>query len=115
MKNKNFFLVLMMMACSINLVSANFMSATPANYTSFLSGLQPGDTLYLEAGNYMNRLNLNNKSGTAADPIVIMGSGNSTVFLANACCNTVDMTNVAYIVIRDFMIDGQNINYVDGV
>ncbi|HZV43428.1 MAG TPA: hypothetical protein VFF90_03060, partial [Saprospiraceae bacterium] len=115
MKNKNFFLVLMMMAFSINIATANFISATPANYTSFLSGLQPGDTLYLEAGNYMNRLNLNNKSGTAADPIVIMGSGNSTVFLANACCNTVDMTNVAYIVIRDFMIDGQNINYVDGV
>jgi len=94
---------------------ANYVSGTPANYTSYLSGLQAGDTLHLEPGNYLNRLNLNNKNGTAANPIVIMGSGNSTVFLANACCNTVDMSNVSYIVFKDFEIDGQNINYVDGI
>jgi len=115
MNNKIFFLAVFLFACHIEITSANFISATSANYTSFLSNLKAGDTLFLAAGNYMNRLNLNNKSGTAADPIVIMGSGNTTIFFANACCNTVDITNVAYIVFRDFKIDGQNINYVDGI
>ncbi len=115
MKNKDFFLALLLLATCINFSHAKLISATPADYTSFISGLKPDDTLFLAAGDYMNRLNLNNLSGTAGHPIVIMGSGNSTIFFANACCNTVDMTNVAYIVLRDFMIDGQDINYVDGV
>jgi hypothetical protein len=115
MNNKIIFLALLILVIHIEIATANFIPATPANYTSFLSNLKAGDTLFLAAGNYMNRLNLNNKSGTAANPIVIMGSGTTTLFLANACCNTVDMTNVAYIVLRDFKIDGQHINYVDGI
>ena len=96
-------------------VHANFISATSANYTSYISGLKPGDTLFLAAGSYTNQLNLNGKNGTATDPIVIMGDGNNTVFLGNACCNTVNLTDCSYIVIRNFKIDGQNINYIDGV
>jgi hypothetical protein len=94
-------------------VEANLIIATPSNYTSFLSGLLPGDTLYLTPGNYLNQLDLNNLNGTADLPIVIMGAGNTTVFLGNACCNTVDMTNCSYLVIRDFEINGLDINYID--
>lgn len=94
---------------------ANFITANSTNYTSYLSGLTAGDTLFLTAGNYTKQLNLNNRMGTASDPIVIMGEGVNTVFLGNACCNTVNLTNCAYLVIRDFKLDGQNINYIDGV
>lgn len=94
---------------------ATLIIADPSNYISFISGLMPGDTLFLQPGNYTDFLQLNSLNGTAALPIVIKGSGNSTVFLANACCNTVDITNCSYIVIRDFEINGQDINYVDGV
>lgn len=109
------FLILLSAFLCTSHVQANFISATSANYTSYISGLQPGDTLFLAAGNYTNQLNLSNKNGTATDPIVIMGDGNNTVFLGNACCNTVNLTDCSYIVIRNFKIDGQNIDYIDGV
>ena len=115
MLNRNFFLLFLFGVLAIPFSFGKLIQANPSNYTSFISGLKPDDTLFLSPGNYMNRLNINGLSGSANQPIVIMGSGNATVFLANACCNTVDMTNVAYLVLRDFKIDGQNINYVDGV
>src|SRR5690242_20674389 len=108
-------LLLLLSCIEKPLAVANFITATPSNYTSFLAGLMPDDTLYLTAGNYMNHLTLSNRNGTQDMPIVIMGSGNTTVFLGSACCNTVDITNCSYLVIRDFKIDGQNINYIDGV
>ncbi len=95
--------------------SANTINATTANYTTFLSALAPGDTLLLASGDYSNQLNLNNLNGTAVAPIVIMGSGNSTVFLGNACCNTVSITKCSYLVIKNLTIDGQHIDYIDGV
>src|SRR5678815_775073 len=115
MLNRNFFLFFLFCILAIPFSFGKLIPANPSNYSSLISGLIPDDTLMLAPGNYMNRLNIHGLSGAANKPIVIMGSGNSTVFLANACCNTVDMTNVAYLVLRDFKIDGQNINYVDGV
>ena len=115
MLNRNFFLLFLFFILGIPFSFGKLINANPSNYTSYISGLLPDDTLLLAPGNYLNRLNINNLSGTSSSPIVIMGSGETTVFLANACCNTVDMTNVAYIVLRDFKIDGQHINYVDGV
>ncbi|HEX5113479.1 MAG TPA: T9SS type A sorting domain-containing protein [Saprospiraceae bacterium] len=115
MRNRNFFLLFLFFILGIPFSFGKLINANPSNYTSYISGLLPDDTLLLAPGNYLNRLNLNNLAGNASSPIVIMGSGNTTVFLANACCNTVDMTNVAYLVLRDFKIDGQHINYVDGV
>ncbi|MGB4850286.1 MAG: T9SS type A sorting domain-containing protein [Saprospiraceae bacterium] len=100
---------------SFHFANANFIIANPNNYTTFIAGLVPGDTLFLSAGNYTHQLNLNNKNGTALNPIVIMGDNNNTVLLANACCNTVDFTNCSYLVIKRLKIDGQNINYVDGI
>lgn len=114
MKPKATIVLLFLFIC-INTSYANKITATPSNYSSYTSGLLPGDTLYLTAGNYMNRLNLSGLSGTAANPIVIMGAGNTTIFLGNACCNTVNITNCSYLVIKNFKIDGQNINYVFGV
>lgn len=112
---KTIFCVLITILLGYGQVRANFITATSANYTSYISGLGPGDTLFLSAGNYTNQLNLNNKNGTALAPIVIMGDGQNTVFLGNACCNTVNLTDCSYIVLKNFKIDGQNINYIDGV
>ena len=94
---------------------ANYIAANASNYTSYLGGLVPGDTLSLAAGNYMDQLNLTNRNGTGLSPIVIMGSGNSTIFLGNACCNTVQINNCSYLVIKNFKLDGQDVNYIDGV
>jgi hypothetical protein len=96
-------------------VYGQVIEATPADYSSLLSTLQPGDTLLLLPGEYTNRLNVHSIEGTAQEPIVIMGSGEETVFLGNSCCNTVSLKTSAHIVIRDFLIDGQNIPNIDAV
>ena len=108
-------IVLLFLFICISTAHANKITATPSNYSSYTSGLLPGDTLYLTAGNYMSQLYLSGLSGTVTNPIVIMGAGNTTVFLGNACCNTVNITNCSYLVIKDFKINGQNIDYVFGV
>ncbi len=90
--------------------TANFINANPSNYTTFISSLVAGDTLYLAAGTYTNNLTLNNLNGTALAPIVIMGSPNlySTIFNAQSCCNTVSITKCSYIVIKKLQLNGLN-------
>lgn len=90
--------------------TANFINANPTNYTTFLSSLVAGDTLYLAAGTYTNNLTLNNLNGTAAAPIVIMGSPNlyTTIFNAQSCCNTISITKCSYIVIKKLQLNGLN-------
>lgn len=94
--------------------TANTINANPANYVGFLNTLIAGDTLKLAAGNYINNLTINNINGTAINPIVIMGSGITTNFQGQSCCNTVSITKCSYIVIRNMQLDGQNQN-VDAV
>ncbi len=90
--------------------------SNPSNYTSFISGLVAGDTLYFTNGTYTNRLNLNGKNGTSPDPIVFIGaSQNNVIFTGNACCNTVSITQCSYLVLKNFTIDGLNIIGIDAV
>ncbi|MBL7827996.1 MAG: hypothetical protein JNJ57_15305 [Saprospiraceae bacterium] len=93
---------------------ANFITATPANYTSFLAALQAGDTLYLSPGVYTNNLALSDLSGTATQPIVITGAGEATVIQGQACCNTVSLTRCEYLVLSNFKLDGLG-EFVDAV
>jgi hypothetical protein len=90
---------------------ANFISANASNYTSYLGSLVAGDTLYLAAGTYVNNLTINNRNGTAGQPIVIMGDAAlyNTVFHANSCCNTVSITKCSYVVIKNLQLDGLNL------
>ncbi|MBL7811774.1 MAG: T9SS type A sorting domain-containing protein [Bacteroidetes bacterium] len=81
-----------------------------ANYTTFLSSLQPGDTLLLSSGTYTGNLTLKNLSGTALNPIVILGrTDGSVIFEAQSCCNTISITQCAWLVIRDLKLDGKNL------
>ena len=71
--------------------------------------------MQLAAGTYKKPLNINGLNGTAAKPIVIRGAGNATVFIADACCNTISLRKSAYIVIKNMKLDGLNINGPDGI
>ena len=71
--------------------------------------------MQLGAGTYTNPLTINGLNGTAYHPIVIMGAGNSTIFNANACCNTISLRKSSYIVIKNMKLDGLNINGPDGI
>ncbi len=91
----------------INL-QANIKNANPGNYTGFLNSLAPGDTLNLAAGNYINNLKLTGLNGTSYEPIVITGQGNTTIFQAQSCCNTVSITQCSYLIIKNLQLDGMN-------
>ena len=98
-------------------IFATNYNGTPSNYLGFISQLQPGDTLFLASGTYMDRMNLDDIVGTENAPIVIQGPDgtNGAVFTGNACCNTISLERCAYLEIRNLTIDGQNIPFIDAV
>lgn len=109
------FLLLVLAALNFIYSQAEKYEADFNDYTNFLSMLSPGDTLLLAPGDYLDRLNIHTLNGTEDQPIIIIGSGNSTIFLGNACCNTVSIKASSFIVLRDIKIDGQGIQYIDAV
>ena len=90
-------------------------NAGPSDYTTMLSSLQPGDTLHLTAGTYQDLLNISGLNGSEGAWITIAGpeSGDPAVIMADPgpCCNTIEITDSSYIVIRSLTVDG---NMVDG-
>jgi hypothetical protein len=97
-------------------LSATTYPVTPSNYTGFLATLAPGDTMLFTPGTYTSRLHLVNLSGTPGHEIVFTGASQSAVaFTGNACCNTVSLTQCAYLKIMNLTIDGQNIPDIDGI
>jgi hypothetical protein len=94
---------------------AQIINADPGNYESLISTLTSGDTLLLAPGNYTNGLIIQNVMGNSTQPIVIMGNGNTTVFMGNACCNKISIKTSAFVTLQDFKLDGQNIANIDGI
>ena len=112
---RSLFLLILLLCALGHSLSAQVIDADPSTYKALLSTLEPGDTLQLAPGTYTERLKLVDVIGTPAAPIVIRGTGESTFFIGNACCNTVSLTRCAYLVLQDFRIDGENIPYIDAV
>jgi hypothetical protein len=95
---------------------AAVINADPSNYRNALASLSAGDTLSLAPGTYLNGLPISNKSGTAAQPIVIAGPDDqSAVFKANDCCNTVQLEDASHIAVRNLTLDGTGTNGAFGV
>lgn len=88
-------------------VSAAEVNVGPSDYLRALQNLQPGDTLMLSSGVYAGGLPLRGITGTAEAPIVVRGPDDQTaVFIADNCCNTVQLTDVSHIEIRNLTLDG---------
>jgi MYXO-CTERM domain-containing protein len=91
------------------------IQATPSDYGPKVNALAPGDTLHLAAGTYQNRLNISGLNGTETAPITITGpdSGAPAVIVADPgpCCNTVEISDSSYVILKNVTIDG---NHVDG-
>jgi uncharacterized protein (TIGR03382 family) len=99
-----------------SIVRAAVINADPSNYRNALASLSAGDTLSLAPGAYLNGLPISNKSGTAAQPIVIVGPDDqSAIFKANDCCNTVQLENASHIAVRNLTLDGAGTNGAFGV
>jgi len=92
------------------------IDADPATYEALVPTLVPGDTLDLAAGTYTGNLDIVGIAGTEDAPIVIQGPADgSAVFTGNACCNTIEITDASFIVIKNLTVDGQGLPGVFGV
>lgn len=95
---------------------ANVYNAGPSTYSALVSTLKPGDTLQLATGTYTQGLVLTSLNGAAGSPITIQGPADqSAVFLAQACCNTVEIASSSFIVVRNLTLDGQHLDGPFGV
>jgi hypothetical protein len=107
---------LLMVGISAPVALAGELNADPSTYVSQVAQLQAGDTLHLAAGDY-GVLVLSGLQGTAGSPITIAGpdSGPPARFLANPCCNTVEIRNSSYLVLQHLTVDAQHLDGTFGV
>ena len=96
--------------------TADDLPAGPEDYRVMLRTLQPGDTLQLRAGIYIDGLPIGYLNGTPEAPIIISGpnKGTPAIFLARPEHNTISIVNSSYVTIRHLTLDGQGLP-VDGV
>jgi len=100
--------------------AGRFVTARPTTYASIVPTLQPGDTLVLEPGNYLDDsmpgLQLRDLNGTAKAPITIMGDPTKPrpVLMGRGDVNTVRFANSSYILLKHLEIDSLNLGG-DGV
>ena len=100
-------LALFAAVCFGSLANAANMSADPSDYLAKLKQLQAGDVLQLAPGQYVGGLPVHGLQGTAAQPIIIRGSGpDKTRLLAKAQRNTISIVDSAHVSIIDLMLDG---------
>ncbi len=93
--------------CLPLLAQAAEITADPGNYRDRLSRLRAGDSLVLAPGTYEHGLRLSGVRGSAGHPIEIRGPADrSAIFTADACCNTVQLREVAHLVVRNLTLDG---------
>ena len=86
-------------------------TAGPSYYQNLVKKLRPGDTLFLPAGTYNKRLNLNGLQGTAEAWITITGpdTGMAAVITTNSkCCNNVQLGNTAYVALKNLTVDANS-------
>lgn len=93
------------------LAGADTYTATPSSYLALLRNLQPGDTLELAPGRYLQGLPVHGMLGLPAEPIVIRGPQSPPYarFVARAGANTVSIFNSAYVEIRNLELDGNGL------
>jgi len=101
--------------------AGNVYYGNPSNYLALFRGLQAGDTLILEPGNYDDTsdvpgLPFFGMHGQLGAPITVKGAdpNNRPVLLGRSTHNTIRFDDASYIVIENIEIDGRNLGG-DGV
>jgi MYXO-CTERM domain-containing protein len=95
------------------------VQADPSNYRDLLSTLMPGDTMHLAAGTYTDTLPIDGLNGEEGAWITITGpeDGAPAIIAADPgpCCNTVEISDSSYLVLRKLTIDGANVDGAFGI
>jgi len=100
--------------CS-NTVVTQVINANPTNYLTLLNTLQGGDKLKLSAGVYPVGLPIHNFNASQHNCIIIEGPDVGIAeFTARSCCNTVSIKDSSYVVIRNILINGNEL-FVDAI
>ena len=86
-------------------------AVTPDTYARRVAQLKAGDRLLLRPGHYRDGLRLHGMQGSADAPITIQGpaSGAPAVFLGRENANTISISDAAYVVIRNLILDGRDL------
>jgi hypothetical protein len=94
-----------------NVGAAALYEATPDDYRPVLKRLRAGDTLVLSAGEYRDGLPAYGLSGAPGRPITISGPdrGPPATFVARPGHNTVSIVDSHYLVIRNLVLEGNNL------
>ncbi len=93
-------------------------SGQPGYYRTLVGSLAAGDTLFLPAGVYRDRLSLDGVQGTASAWKVIMGPASgppATITTLSTCCNTVQLGGTAYVALQNLTIDSAGLSAIDGI
>jgi hypothetical protein len=98
------------------MVPLRTLQATPSNYRSQLSSLQPGDRLQLAAGTYTQGLPFWGRNGQPDKCILVEGpaSGSPALFTGSDSWNVVSFKDASYIAVHNLSLDGQGLGG-DGV
>ena len=85
--------------------------ASPDNYRHLITLLRPGDTLMLGAGEYRDGLPAHGLSGEPGRPITISGSIGEppAILVARPGHNTVGIVDSRHLVIRNLVLEGNNL------
>ena len=96
--------------------AGQLVNATPTNYKSLMSKLQPGDTLAVAAGNYPG-LYISGLRGSSSQCIVITGpsSGSPAVIQNVPGTNTVEIVNSSFLAIENLTIDSLGVDGAFGI
>lgn len=97
-------------------VQAETYVVGPNFYHLTLRGLEPGDTLALQAGEYRKGLPIHNLRGTEDQPIHIAGpqTGDPAIIYPRRGSNVVSIIDSRWVTVRDLVIDGDG-RSADGV
>ena len=90
--------------------SAAHYVAGPSEYRAMVGRLQPGDTLELKPGDYLDGLRVHGLVGMPGKPIVIKGPASRPYarFVARPTAHTVSIANSAWVEIRNLELDGND-------
>ncbi len=92
-------------------VQAATYHANAADYRGKLAALQPGDTLLLSPGTYLQGLPVHRLVGSSERPIQIIAADpqRPPLFLARRGQNTISIVDSAHVLIKGLTLDGRNL------
>jgi hypothetical protein len=116
--NNKCFLVFVVLVCLLWMpVQANtYTASTASEIQSYTNLLQAGDTLLVAPGWYNINWNIQDRTGTSTDWIVIMEESDNVVLNGTAYDNVIDVYNSSYIEFKGFEITASHTGSgIDGI